>query len=160
MSFEDEDTCFWEKGVLADYVNSSEFEYNDPDKDNILLENDDYSITTDNTSETPSIHEFLFDHEAFQNAKDSLNEYNENDITWEDMDSVEKNSIWTNSTTGSDIDKDYLISDTDIESKDLVPCVLVDVFNGQIKRCPNYEKPGHALRPLRQLIGTWKLMKP
>ena len=131
MSFEDEDTCFWEKGVLADYINSSEFEYDDPDKDNILLENDDYSITTDNASETSltpatTTNEFLFDHEAFQNAKEkaSLNEYNEDDITWEDMDSVEKNSVLTNSTTGSDIDKDYLISDTDIESKDLVLCVI------------------------------------
>jgi len=48
MSFEDENTCFWKKEALADYINSSEFEYNNPDKDNILLENDKYS---DNTSE-------------------------------------------------------------------------------------------------------------
>jgi len=167
MLFEDENTRFWEKGALADYIDSSEFEYDNPDKDNILLENDDYSITTDNTSEisstpaitTNSIHEFLFDHEAFQNAKEkvSLNEYNEDDITWEDMDSVEKDSVLTNSITGSDIDKDYLISDTDIANKDLIPCVIVDVFDGQIKRCPNYEKPGHALRPLHQLIGTWEI---
>ena len=169
MPFEDENICFWEKGALADYINSDEFEYDGPNKDNILLENDDYSITTDNTSEIPSTpatttngtREFLFDHEAFHNAKEkaSLNEYNDNedDITWDDMDSVEKNSILTNSTTGSDIDKDYLINDTDIKNQDLVPCVLVDVFNGQIKRCPNYEKPGHPLRPLRQLIGTWEI---
>ncbi len=63
----------------------------------------------------------------------------------------------TNSTRDSDIDKDYLISDIDIKNKDLVLCVLVDVFNGQIKRYPNYEKPGHALHSLRQLIGIWKI---
>ncbi len=90
MSFEDENTCFWKKEALADYINSSEFEYNNPDKDNILLENDNYSITIDNTSEisstpiiiTNDIHEFLFDYEAFQNAKEkaSLNEYNKDDI--------------------------------------------------------------------------------
>ena len=105
-----------------------------------MLENDNYSITTDNISKIPSIsaiitndiHEFLFDHKAFQNAKKkaSLNEYNEDDITWKDIDSVEKDSILTNSIKGSDIDKDYLISDTDIKNKDLVPCILVDVFNG------------------------------
>ena len=33
------------KGTLADYINSSEFECDDPDEDNILLENDDYSST-------------------------------------------------------------------------------------------------------------------
>ncbi len=58
MSFKDENTCFWKKGALVDYINSSEFKYDDPDKDNILLENDNYSITTDNTSKilsTPAI---------------------------------------------------------------------------------------------------------
>ncbi|CAG8478665.1 12648_t:CDS:2 [Funneliformis caledonium] len=112
--------------TLADYINSCEFECNDPDKDNILLENDDYSITTNNTCEIPATlttndsnsedtHEFLFDYEAFQNAKEkaSLDECNKVniDIIWEDMDSIEKDSIEKSSTISSD--KNYLISDID-----------------------------------------------
>ncbi len=91
-----------------------------------------YPMITLPTTTTNNIHEFLFDHEAFQNAKEkaNLNKYNKDDITWKDMDLVEKDSILTNSTRSSDIDKDYLISDTDIKNKDLVPCILVDVFNG------------------------------
>ncbi|CAG8669941.1 2570_t:CDS:1, partial [Funneliformis mosseae] len=73
-----ENISLWEARTLADYINSSEFEYNDPDKNNILLKNDDYSFTTDNISKilvTPSTnddnnHEFLFDYKAFQNAKE------------------------------------------------------------------------------------------
>ena len=78
------------KGTLADYINSSEFECDDPDEDNILLENDDYSSTADEIPETPTtidsdnIHEFSFDYEAFQNVRErasNLNEYDGNDIT-------------------------------------------------------------------------------
>src|SRR6266498_5056029 len=96
-----------------------------------------YPMITLPTTTTNNIHEFLFDHEAFQNAKEkaNLNKYNKDDITWKDMDLVEKDSILTNSTRSSDIDKDYLISDTDIKNKDLISYVLVNVFNGQIKCC-------------------------
>ncbi|CAG8741997.1 13337_t:CDS:1, partial [Funneliformis caledonium] len=127
---------FWKNGCFNNYI-SSELECDDPDKDYMLLENDDYSITTDNTSEIPStpvttinddncIHEFLFDYEALQNTKEkiSLDEYNDDDIMWEDMDLVEKDSVST--TAGSNTDKDYRIDDTDIENKNLIPCVLVD----------------------------------
>ncbi|CAG8718702.1 12718_t:CDS:1, partial [Funneliformis caledonium] len=82
MSFEDENMGFWKIGCFNDYI-SNELKYNDLDKDYILLENDDYSITTDNTSEVPStpiiitnndncIREFLFDYEALQNAKEKI----------------------------------------------------------------------------------------
>ncbi|CAG8603703.1 1751_t:CDS:2, partial [Funneliformis mosseae] len=120
---------------------------------------------TDNTCKilaTPSTndcnnedtHEFLFDYKAFQNAKEraSLDECNEVniDIIWEDMDSIEKDSIEKSSTISSD--ENYLISD--IECTNLVLCVLIDIFDGQIKRCPNYAKPRHTLYPLRQLVET------
>src|ERR1044072_6355417 len=166
MSFEDENTCFWKKKTFDNY--SNEFECDDPDKDYILLENDDYSITTDNTSEVPStpattindnncFREFLFDYKAYQNAKEKvdLNEHNEDNITWEDMDSVEKDSAST--TVCSNTDKEYQISNIEIKDADLIPCVLIDVFDGQVKRCPNYEKPENPLCPLRQLVGTWEI---
>jgi len=64
-----------------------------------LFENDEYSITS-KILLTPAttingnnyIHKFLFNHEAFKNVKEkvTLNECNEDDIMWEDMDSVEK----------------------------------------------------------------------
>ncbi|CAG8648356.1 12993_t:CDS:2 [Funneliformis mosseae] len=57
------------------------------------------------------------------------------------MDSIEKDSIEKSSTIGSD--ENYLISD--IECTNLVPCILIDIFDRQIKRCPNYTKPGHTL---------------
>jgi len=106
MTFENENARFWEAETLAEYINRSKFKCDDDSKkDNILFENDEYNITTDNTSEIPltlvttingndCIHEFLFDHEAFKNVKEKvgLNEYNEDDITWDDMVSVEKDS--------------------------------------------------------------------
>ncbi|CAG8597714.1 7736_t:CDS:2, partial [Funneliformis mosseae] len=90
MSFENESICFWKMRTLANYINSCKFKCNNPNKDNILLENNDYSITTDNTCEilaTPTTnysnsedtHEFLFYYKAFQNGKEkvSLDECNE-----------------------------------------------------------------------------------
>ena len=50
MIFKNENACLQEVRTLAEYINSSEFEYDDSDKNNILFENDEYSIITDNTS--------------------------------------------------------------------------------------------------------------
>ncbi|CAG8759293.1 1257_t:CDS:1, partial [Funneliformis caledonium] len=77
-----ENMGFWKNGCFNDYI-SSELECDNSDKDYMLFENDDYSITTDNTSEIPSIpvttinddnciYEFLFDYEALQNANEKL----------------------------------------------------------------------------------------
>ncbi|CAG8751490.1 10940_t:CDS:1, partial [Funneliformis caledonium] len=90
-----------------------EFKCNNPDKDNILLKNDNYSFTTDNTyeiliipsindSNNEDIYEFLFNYKAFQNVKKraSLDKYNI-DITWKDIDSIEKDSIEKSLTIAS-----------------------------------------------------------
>ena len=67
--------------ALADYTNSSEFEYDDPDKDYDWLDNDDYSLTPDNvneisvltTSSSNNIREFMFDYTALQNVRTITN---------------------------------------------------------------------------------------
>ncbi|CAG8452363.1 7250_t:CDS:2 [Ambispora gerdemannii] len=71
----------------------------------------------------------------------------EDELTWENVDSAQSDFNSTNSiSTSETYENDYIISET--LCNNFVPCVLMDVYNGELKRCPNYEKPGHQLRPL------------
>ncbi|CAG8650146.1 12991_t:CDS:2, partial [Ambispora gerdemannii] len=183
MTSQDKNVNFWEQKILADYTNNIELEYNDPDKDYAWLDSDNYSFVTDNISEVPSTpstiksevpstptdkievpstsstnnsdngHEFTFDYAALQNAKMIINtseNITEDEITWEDINSTENNS---NLTSNSDIcENDYIIKE--IFCENLVPCAIIDIFNGELKRCPNYEKPGHMLQTKKRRYLT------
>ncbi|CAG8660540.1 10758_t:CDS:1, partial [Cetraspora pellucida] len=62
-------------------------------------------------------------------------------------------SLFVDSIESSSIkEQDYIIQD--ISCKKLAQCVVLNIYNGEIKHCPNYESPGHSLRPLHQLVGT------
>ncbi|CAG8700065.1 17709_t:CDS:1, partial [Funneliformis caledonium] len=79
----------------------------------IVLQLTILATPTTNDSNSENTHEFLFNYKAFQNVKEkaSLDKYNEVNINiaWEDMDSIEKDSIEKSSTIS--FDENYLISD-------------------------------------------------
>src|SRR2546430_13919719 len=97
----------------------------------------------------------MFDYTALQNVRTITNTQSnvEDELTWEDINLTKSDFNSTNSiSTSETCENKYIISETLCDN--LVPCVLMDVYNRQLKRCPNYEKPGHSLRSLRQLVGT------
>ncbi|CAG8595798.1 8196_t:CDS:2 [Gigaspora margarita] len=152
-----------------DLDNTSNTSEIDPDNIYIGLDSD-FSLATDGASETSSIpivndndnHQFFFNYDAFQKTRENVymfrHENIDNEITTNDID-ADTDSSFISSERNSDNfniqEEDYIINDSLCE--ELVPCVVLDIYDGKVQRCPNYENPTHKLRPLRQLVGTWEI---
>ncbi|CAG8776669.1 30665_t:CDS:2, partial [Gigaspora margarita] len=133
---------------------------NDPDNTYDCLDSD-FSLATDSVSETSSVlndnnsHKFFFNYEALQKTRESIYNIDDN-VTMNDIkDNSSFISSERNSTDFNALEEDYKIDD--IPCENLIPCIVLDIYDGEIRRCPNYEKPRYQLRSLRQLIGTWKI---
>ncbi|CAG8610113.1 11354_t:CDS:2, partial [Cetraspora pellucida] len=145
-----------------DFCETSNIEWNNPDNTYVCLDSD-FSLATDNVSEMSSVsninddnsHKFLFNYEAFQKTHESIHNIDD-DVTMNDIkDDSSFISSERNSNDFNAQEEDYEIDDISCEK--LVPCIVLDIYDGEIRHCPNYEKPVNQLRPLRQLVGTWEI---
>ena len=155
---------------IVEYPYSSKFnyEYNDPDKEHELLDNDSY---TDDLSEVyksraTSIetdqcdYDLDFDEVSLRNVKEYITsksrefEEDENDIDWlgSELDiKSETDSLWTSITDENE--EDYEVKEGNINiNKTDSRCAIVDIVDGNLVHCSN-----KVFRPLRQLIGIWEL---
>ncbi|CAG8733917.1 2487_t:CDS:2 [Cetraspora pellucida] len=130
-------------------ANTSDVEWQDPDETYICLDSN-FSLATDSIKESSitsddnnAICEFSFNsnYSVFQKAQEAAYSFEKNNNI--DIDAYEI------STSNANYDE--------IVTSNLAQCVVLDIYNGEIKCCPNYESSGHLLRPLCQLVGTWKI---
>ncbi|CAB5326417.1 unnamed protein product [Rhizophagus irregularis] len=155
-------TDIW-KNILID---EGDFEFN-PDNDddeNIALDDDDFSTTTnigshttESTNYDSEILPFVWDEVAFRKAQElSLLEEKRDQINWEDTDFEENFETESTITRFTDEEHNFEIKDTNILSTlPLTACVILDINdNGEIQCC---SKTGKNQRPLAQLIGTWEI---
>ncbi|RHZ69143.1 hypothetical protein Glove_290g67 [Diversispora epigaea] len=104
------------------------------------------------TSEEDREEPFVIDETALANAWLLLNEESE-DHDYDDNYEDDENS---NEESDDDEDLCITVEDTSIKSPDLKPltsCVVIDIIEGEIKRCNSKTN----LRPLKQMIGTWEV---
>ncbi|CAG8842469.1 43414_t:CDS:2, partial [Gigaspora margarita] len=148
--------------MTMDLCETSNVEWNDPDNTYDCLDSN-FSLATDSVSEISSVlndnnsHKFFFNYKALQKTHESI--YNiDDDVT---MNNIKDDSSFIsserNSTDFNALEEDYEIDD--IPCENLVLCVVLDIYDGEIRHCPNYEKSRYRLRSLRQLIGTWEIDK-
>ena len=77
-------------------------------------------------------------------------EYDKNyDIDWNKIE-VENSDLYDKSLSTMHNKPDIVIETSSIQSSDLIPCVIIDIANGEIKHCNSTTK----LCRLEQLIGT------
>ncbi|CAG8436201.1 11647_t:CDS:2 [Scutellospora calospora] len=151
-------------------ASTSDIEWEDPDKTYVCLDSD-FSLMTNSTKASSTIsddnyndiHElsFNYDYNTFQKAQEAACFFENNDNTdfddeYDKITSSDTDYLFADSIESSNIQEDdYIIQD--ISCKKLGQCVVLDIYNGEVKRCPNYERPRHLLRPLHQLVGTWEI---
>ncbi|CAG8599599.1 10845_t:CDS:2, partial [Racocetra persica] len=136
-----------------DSCETSDVEWNNPDNTYVCLDSN-FSSATDNVSETSLVsninddnsHKFLFNYEAFQKTRESIHNIND-DVTTND---IKDDSSFINSERNRNDfnaqEKNYEIDDISCEK--LVPCVVLDIYDGEIRCCPNYEnlEGGHLFK--------------